>query len=147
MCVIVDANMASSFFAKEPELLPLWEWINGGKAVLVYGGKLTDELLKVERAARQIKTWRDAGLAHRVARDEIRSEERGIKAQCSSDDPHVIALARVSGARLLCSSDKTLHADFKSTLISNPSGAIYQNASHTSLLRHRQGCRFKAPGQ
>ena len=40
--------------------------------------------------------------------------------------PHVLALAQVSGARLLYSNDQTLQRDFKnSKLIKNPRGNVY----------------------
>ena len=46
--------------------------------------------------------------------------------RCQSNDPHIIALAQVSGARLLYSNDKALQQDFKNQdLINNPKGKIY----------------------
>ena len=60
---------------------------------------------------------------------------------CVSDDPHIIALARVSGARTLCSNDNNLHTDFKNQrLLSHPRGGVYQNANHGHLLRHTRSC-------
>ena len=150
MCVIVDANMAGRFFGVPPDrdLFPLWKWIHEGKGVLVYGGLLTDELFRVRNAADTIQEWERTGRAARVRRAEVESEtaEIGRTGRCVSDDQHVIALARVSGTRLLCSGDRALHEDFRNrALIDNPRGAIYQNAGHTRLLRCRPGCRFKAP--
>ena len=144
MCVIVDANMASKFFDRDPEMLPLWNWIGNRKAVLVVGGKLLDELYQVNLAADQIQAWLKAGLAHLEPSENIDAEEPRIRGRCQSDDPHVIALALASDARLLCSSDQDLHADFRNpALISNPRGAIYQNASHRHLLRHAGRCPHK----
>ena len=47
-----------------------------------------------------------------------------------SDDPHIIALAKVANVRLLVSDDKNLHKDFKAII----RGSIYQNSSHAGLL-------------
>ena len=148
MCVIVDASLEGRFFRLDPELLPLWKWIDDGNAVLVVGGKLTRELFKNNRARDQIQTWLRAGLAHQVPPSDVATEASEIKGRCKSNDSHVIALARLSGARLLCACDSDLEDDFRNpALINKPRGSIYKRASHTSLLRHRRGCRFKAPRQ
>jgi hypothetical protein len=56
--------------------------------------------------------------------------------ELKSDDPHIIALAKVSGARLLCSKDQNLHTDFGNRVfIDKPRGNIYQNQSHAKLLK------------
>ncbi len=151
MCAIIDNNMRDRFFGTpvDPDLQPLWNWINDGKGVLVVGGHLREELYKSENARRAIQQWIRAARAkdmEDVRPGEVEAETRQIADLCKSDDAHVIALARVSGARRLCSEDQLLHADFRNReLISSLRGAVYQNATHTHLLRHRQGCRFKAP--
>ena len=140
VCAIVDANVAGRFFSRppDPELLPLWKWIDDGKSILVVGGRLRDELEAIGRAAEQIRIWAQAGLVGFVA-PERKSRPRPQASRgtglCVSDDEHVIALARASGARLLCSEDQLLHADFRNRdLISGPRGAVYQNATHAHLL-------------
>ena len=80
-------------------------------------------------------------------------EERSAKLRnssaCVSDDEHVIALAQVSGARLLFSNDAELHKDFKSKeLIVQPRGKVYSTKeardftnAHQRLLADRPLCR------
>ena len=150
MCAIVDANVAGRFFSRppDPEFLPLWKCIDDGKSILVVGGRLRDELEAIGRAAEQIRIWAQAGLVGFVAPEEVEAATASVAGTglCASDDEHIIALARVSGARLLCSEDQNLHADFRNRdLIRDPRGAVYQNASHVHLLGHRQGCRFTPP--
>ncbi len=152
MCAIVDANVAGRFFSRppDPELLPLWKWINDGKSVLVVGGRLRDELEAIGRAAEQIRIWAQAGLVGFVAPEEVEAETASVASMglCVSDDEHIIALARVSGTRLLCSEDRDLHTDFRNRdLIREPRGAVYQNASHVHLLGPWRGCRFRAPAE
>ena len=68
---------------------------------------------------------------------------------CVSDDQHVIALAQVSGARLLFSNEPNLHRDFKSKrLIDKPRGKVYSNKeskdlskAHEKLLADKALCR------
>lgn len=60
---------------------------------------------------------------------------------CRSNDLHVLALARVSGARTLCTADGDLRRDFKdSRLVARPKGSIYSRASHAHLLKHSTSC-------
>ena len=145
MCAIVDANVASRFFAHDSDLLPLWKWIDDGKGRLAVGGQLTEELSRVAGAAAQLRAWLQAGLAFREDTGQLEAERQQVADQCSSDDSHVIALARVSGARILCSSDRRLHADFGNrALINNPRGSIYQTADHRHLLTHQGQCPIKS---
>lgn len=138
MCAIVDANLASHFFGDpvDEELRPFWNWIARGRGALVAGGRNLDELSRVGDASRALRNWERAGRAWFAPHEEVEAETRRVTNQCRSDDPHVIALARVSGARLLCSEDKRLHADFDNRdLINNPRGKVYQDSSHAHLLR------------
>ena len=58
-----------------------------------------------------------------------------------SNDPHILALARASGARLVYTGDGKLIADFKNKrLIDGPRGKIYTGASNVRLL-NRSVCR------
>ena len=57
-----------------------------------------------------------------------------------SNDAHVIALAQVSGARLLYSNDSDLQDDFKDkSLIDSPRGRIYTTERGRRLQPHPQG--------
>ena len=68
---------------------------------------------------------------------------------CRSNDQHVIALAQVSGARLLYSDDGDLHEDFKNNrLINRPRGVVYSTKNgdnltpaHRNLLGRTDICR------
>lgn len=137
MCAVVDANLASRFFGDpvDAALRPLWDWIARGRGALVAGGRNLDELSRVGEASRALRNWERAGRAWFAPYKEVEAETRRVTNQCRSDDPHVIALARVSGARLLCSGDQLLHADFDDRdLINNPRGKVYQYANHADLL-------------
>jgi len=148
MCLIVDANLASLVFGQDhDDFRPLIDWLvsprTDGK--LVVGGHLATELNRVGVARRFVISLLQAGRAKQISDIATNEEENLIAGSCKSDDPHVIALARISGARILCSHDKTLHKDFKNEeLVSNPKGRIYQNAKHVPLIRkygHSEACR------
>ena len=65
-----------------------------------------------------------------------------------SDDPHVLALAFVSGARLLYTNDPRLQRDFTNPALIRPRGKVYSTAVHRHftdvherLLRRRNLCQ------
>ena len=129
MCAILDANVAHEVRGRNrsPASEGFFEWIDSGKGKLIVGGKLREELYKAG-----IGEWLQqaalAGNVRSVDDREVDEEAQELQNQgsCRSDDHHVIALARVGGARLLYSNDKKLHKDFgNGELIDNPRGKIY----------------------
>jgi hypothetical protein len=112
------------------------------KLQVVYGGELGREYAKVKSVARVVKLLDQAGIAKKVSDRAVDEEDKVVKTLnlCVSNDTHVIALARVAEARLLCSADQGLHTDFKNKkLIDKPRGRIYQNKTHNGLLKRK--CR------
>ncbi len=146
MCLIVDANLASAVFGDKPtkNFSPLIDWLTNKDGKLVVGGQLAREVYRVAAARRFVRNLLQAGRARSIPDNITERETTFVSDLCDSNDPHVIALARISGARILCSHDKTLHKDFTNLgLISNPKGHIYQNAKHKRLLRlygHTEAC-------
>lgn len=142
MCAIVDANTAREVFSRDrpPAGDRFLSWINSGSGRLVAGGKLLRELGKLN----DFKVWANEAVnsgkmrvlndADVNARTELIDREGII-----SDDPHVLAVAQISGARLLYSNDKDLHSDFKNKkLIDNPSGSVYSTSRTSSFTKsHR----------
>lgn len=91
-----------------------------------------------------------SGRARRYPDEEVDAEEALVQntGLCVSDDPHVIALARVSGARVLFSEDRDLWNDFRNPRLVPPRGGkIYRKAQHTPLLRDARRCRAVAGGR
>jgi hypothetical protein len=148
MCVIVDVNVASEVFRATPSErgVPIRDWVINGDGCFVFGGQLADELFRYSAARRFLIELGRQGRAARMPRDKIEAETKRLRAiKClASDDPHVIALARVSGARVLFSSDTDLHGDFKnSALVANPRGRVYTSKTHRRLLHHDASCGLK----
>ena len=147
MCAIVDANVAHQVFGtNRPNAgVEFFAWLSSGNGSLVLGGKLRHELNKIysftvwqkEATAAGRVILRDDGEVDAVA-EELKKE--GV---CKSDDEHVVALAKLSGARLLYSNDDKLQKDFKNKeLIDNPRGSVYSTlvnhsftSTHQNLLR------------
>ncbi len=110
----------------------------------MYGGENRRELAKLSNVRRRLKTLWSAGLALEEDDGDVDKEEKAVvkMSACRSDDPHVIALARVSGARVVCTEDQALQTDFKNRdLVPAPKGKIYKNANHAHVLGHNSLCR------
>lgn len=130
MCAILDNNVVSEVFGhkKTPAGQKFREWVDSGCSFLVIGGDLTYELTENGRFRAWSETAIQYGRLQRVdsAKVDVRAAELHSLNACISDDEHVIALAQLSGARLLFSNDTDLHLDFKSKiLIDEPRGKIY----------------------
>ena len=149
MCAILDANVVHEVFGDSPSAsgAAFLDWIEGGNGKLAVGGKLTRELSSA--GTTKFTRWlRQARLATRVivigeSRIARNIEILDEKDLCESNDRHVIAVAQISGARLLYSNDKSLQRDFKNKkLIDKPRGKIYETSrdenfpdKHQQLLR------------
>lgn len=141
MCLIVDANLAGLVFGSppHPDFVPVLDWLQQRDGCLVVGGHLADELGRLEKARRFVLQLLRAGIALQVPTAEVAREEAEVAATgfCESNDSHVVALARVSGARTLCTHDRALQRDFRNAqLIAKPRGSVYQRPAHGKLLRH-----------
>lgn len=153
MCAIIDANVVGEVFGsnRSPAGKQFFDWVNTGRGRLMTGGKLTSEL---DKGSAKFRLWAAqalrSGLLITVNDEEV--DDRANKLQqgqaCKSDDPHIIALAQVGGARLLYSNDKDLHKDFRDkNLIDDPRGNVYSTIqggevrrAHRDLLGKRNLC-------
>lgn len=156
MCAIVDANVVSEVFGTNPPeagmefLLWIERNVNGR---LVVGGKLLDELYNSSPGFREwASEVQRSGNMRRIKKEQIDVQEEKLReaSEYVSDDPHIIALAQVSGARLLYSNDKKLQQDFNNKeLIDNPRGKVYTtnhgreafSDSHKGLLAKKDLCQ------
>ena len=153
MCAILDANVTSEVFGREksPAGQRFRDWLESGQSFLVMGGKLADELTHDHR----FRTWSHPAIQYGRLRlvDSAEVEKRTVELRssnaCISDDEHVIALAQLSGARLLFTNESGLHHDFKSKqLIDGPRGKVYSTKdtkeltrAHRTLLAKRSLCQ------
>ncbi len=105
---------------------------------MVVGGKLRAELGMIGSFCEWQK---QAVLAGRIKNENDavvneRARELTRRNVCSSNDQHVIALANVSGARLLYTNDGDLQKDFKNhKLIKKPRGKIYSAQAQADFGR------------
>ena len=147
MGAILDTNVVPEVFgSNRPEAgKKFFDWINKGLGRLIVGGKLLEELNSTPA-----REWiKQAGLSTRVkteneAKVNVSTKKLRNKGGFKSNDPHILALAQVSGARLLYSNDGDLRDDFlNEELIDRPLGKVYSTKcgsgkfqkGHKELLR------------
>ena len=152
MCAIVDANVAYEVFGSDrpPAGRRFFDWLTSPRGQLVVGGKLREELARDRRFLQWLRSAVRNGRARSLADEVVDDHAAGLvrKGVCKSDDPHVLALALVSGARLLYTNDTALMDDFGNPeVVARPRGKIYTTArnanvtdAHRRLLAARDLC-------
>ena len=143
MCAIIDANVAGEVFAehRSTPAEQFFDWLQRPDARLAVGGKLLEELSGNGNFVRWAQVGIADGRVRTFPREALESETATVCATrlCESDDAHIIALARVSQARLLYSHDRNLHGDFRNrNLISNPRGRVYPRGDSDNATRKRR---------
>ncbi len=146
MCVIVDANKLSAFFdPSNKDAAPLMKWVLGGGAIVFStDGRYACELHKANRMD-VFRMLRQRYNAHQFRESEMSEHLDMLEKdkRCRSDDKHILALAIVSGARVLYTEDGALQQDFKNTdIINRPKGRIYSHRSHAKML-YSNPCKIK----
>ena len=157
MCAIVDANVVHEVFG--PSLPPAGErffaWINKGRERLVVGGKLLEELERDSDYSQWALQGQLAGTLRIMNPAEVDARTKKIQNEVpiKSNDPHIVALAQLSGARLLYSNDRDLMDDFRDQrLIDKPPGRVYSTdvrtnpekkftSTHRKLLGRKDLCQ------
>jgi len=149
MCLIVDANRFGDVLSTPPKAayVRLIDWLISPKGVgiVVFGGtKFRREIAFSEKARRWYVNLQRAGRAKSIDDAIVDAEERAVRNRdiCESDDEHIIALARKSGARVVCTEDQLLWRDVKNAkLLTRPRGRIYRKRKHARLLHHDRNCQ------
>lgn len=130
MCAIIDNDVVHQLFGDNPTEPAIYflRWLsrrNGG--ILVVGGRLYRELAQNRKFLEFFTDRFQAGRARRVENPIVEAEEARVsRLRTLSNDTHVLALARVSGARLLFTNDDDLKRDFANPdIIPGTPGQIY----------------------
>ena len=135
MCIIIDTNLYGEF-GKE-YMKPLRRWIEkrGGKIVYSSAGDIGKELNN-SKMRRRLENYRRIGKAKFFSKEEVEREKKVVDGlNLQSNDPYIIALARVSNTLLLTSEDVALCKDFKNRKIIEGGGKIYKAQAHSKQKR------------
>ena len=154
MCAIVDANVGHEVFDPDRQTGAgrfFYNWLmrpNGG--TIVVGGALLRELNRSEAFRRFFGDRLLANRARLIPDDDVGRAQEQIRSQGShsSNDEHILALARVSGARLLFTNDRALQDDFRDrSIVGGTRGRVYTTrersdvrSTHRDLLNRADLC-------
>lgn len=143
MCAILDASAVGEVLGGERTApgRQFFEWLETSRARLVVGGKLYDELASHAAFRKWAATAIVDGRVRREHPDRVERSADALAGNSSlrSNDPHVIALAEVGGARLLYSYDTNLRHDFRDpALLSKPRGKLYPTGKSPNDQRRRR---------
>lgn len=142
MCIVVDVNCLKETVMRDIKYLPIMEWFeNCKKASLVMGGtKFENELKKMPSVLNYIIQNKNAQkIRVSYIKNEILDEEQkrieSLKLGADFDDPHLVALLKVSGCRLIATQDKRATAFVKHPVIfPKNKPKIYSSEQNRDLL-------------
>lgn len=150
MCVIVDTDIVAELWeiGGTPIGRALREAIEEDGLLLAVGGdEFYDELAngsgRMQEWIRELSytgslTEVDSALVNHEA-EAIRKMRSTGTLRVRSNDIHLLALARIAGARLLFSRDRKLRDDFKDPLLINgPRGKVLNSTLDSNLTRARK---------
>lgn len=143
MCIIIDTNVLPSVFkqdsAKHSQFKPVRDWIIDGKGKVIFGG--TKYLAEIKESYLSVfLQLKKAGKAIFVKNALVDAEQKKVAnmiVHIDFDDPHLVALLRVSGCKLICSLDARAFPFFQSPIFFTPVAnrpKIYKSLRNANLL-------------
>lgn len=143
MCLVLDINVLLVFqtdSAAHTEFAPVMNWVTRGAGFLVYGGtRYKQELARAAKYVPYFVELRRANRLREVNSGLVDSHQKTVEslAPAACDDPHIIAIFRVSGCRVFCSNDKRADEHTKNEQLYLPGQkppSIYRGRKHRRLL-------------
>jgi hypothetical protein len=117
------------------KFLPVKNWIESGSAKLVIGGATyKKELIKLKTILGVISEYERRGRVYRAPDDAVDAEEKIVKEIEPSkdfDDPHLVALVRITGCRVICIRDPRSHRFLRAA-------KFYRSSKHRPKLYTRE---------
>ena len=112
---------------------PIWSWFRNRSGKMVYSPteKFKREYKKFPYR-KDAEELRRAGRIKIVSPDIVQKKEDELRGKIKSNDEHIVALAMVTGAKLLLSKDTDLINDFENPALVG--GNVYKQARAKSLL-------------
>lgn len=114
MCIIIDTCTFSSVFdsrsSEHRSFSPVFDWIEKGKGIIIYGGTTYKKELSAAKAYLKIfKEFNRKGktitLCDNII-DDLENKIRKIEPHTDFDDPHLIAIVIASKCKIICTHDK-----------------------------------------
>ena len=148
MCAILDTNTFGRFRnEKDENLEPVREWLRKKNGRIVYSNT---EKFKKEWKRGGMENWikeRSRAAQYRLISEGVQEKENELKGKIKSDDEHIIALALVTGVKVLVSyaeyesgqkGDSDLFDDFRDKNLVG--GRVYTRKVHARRMLTKDTC-------
>ncbi|MCE2413001.1 hypothetical protein J4G07_03260 [Candidatus Poribacteria bacterium] len=143
MCIIVDTNTFHKFKKPDDEdMEPVWTWLEKRDGKIAYSDieKLEEEwdnggMQNLRNRLRQ------RGKLKIASPRDVQEKANELKNEIASNDEHIIALAIVSGVKVLVSyreGDSDLFTDFKNRQLVG--GKVYTRKAHARRMLTKDTC-------
>lgn len=145
MCVVADPpTFIPMFKSADPEhqkFKPVIDWVMAGPGKFVMGGsKYNEELRAIRSILSHLSELEKMGKIIRKPEADVDEEESLVKViepDRDFDDPHLVALIRLTGCRLICVRDPRSHKFLLATYLyrsSKDRPKLYTGAKRNSTL-------------
>jgi hypothetical protein len=144
MCVVIDTNVFGAVFETDSkphaEFAPVLDWVTAGPGFVVYGG--TKYKRELNNATKYLPVFVELKKSNRLKEVNCKlvdSHQHAVESLVGDacNDPHIIAIFRVSGCRVFCSNDKQADEHIKNKdlyLDGQKPPSIYRSSKHKRLL-------------
>ncbi len=115
------------------------DWLNANSGRIAYTtyGKYGKELFKMGIFKKWLSIYKNSQKAKLIDPDECAHAEKEFPPhKIISDDPHILALAKVGDIKILCTSDKKLKMDFEQHI----KGEVYETKEDEDALLNSPPC-------
>jgi len=156
MCIVIDTNTFASVFdsksTNHSEFKDVLTWIVEGKGTLVFGGSK----YKKEIPPKYLPFFSELNKRRKTCKVpdiDVDKEEivvSGLIQHPDFDDPHLVAILRLSGCKLICSLDERAYPFFHHELFFKPARVrpkIYCSSRNRDLLCDENIADFCKPAK
>jgi len=145
MCIVIDMDVLSCVFnpcnQHHSDFSPVKEWVTRRNGFIVFGGtRYKSELRNARHYLGIFTELSRKGKVKQVNQELVDRHQQiveGLLGQTRFNDPHLIAIIRVSGCRLVCSKDQEADKHLKNKRYYLPNQkppSIYRSRKHAKLL-------------
>lgn len=141
MCIVIDTcALHLVFLKKDCDFTPVNKWILKGKGKVVVGGSRYNNELKGAR--KYLPILAELSRLGKIVKvddksvDDCEIQIKKLESSASFNDPHIVALIRESGCKLLCSVDSSSDKYIRNTKFYSKGKrpSIYRSKKHINLL-------------
>jgi len=139
MCLIVDTSVVNELVANKTQRSKVFFELQSKRRIRI---ATCSDLQKEHKGNAAVidffRRIKQNNLLNEIGDSRIRIEQRAVgRIGHESNDSHVLALARVSGARVIATDDSDLREDVGNAKLLKPKGKVFSKANQRHLFSGR----------